>query len=223
MKTIPIAISILFVFISNGCTSHDSSQVQDNGKWVSIYDAPITCGYILHDNKIYGLIIDMEENYDENMFENEYIDDALLIEDADIPTFEVNLISDYYQTSYAKDKKHVYCPVEMEFIEWDVGVKMPYSTILTGDIILPGADPKTFKYLGGGYAFDKKHMYWIDKIISGADPTSFKYLGKCYAIDKDHMYLYGSQIEWNDYIITALQQPDCPKFLPKYYGMPNGK
>lgn len=62
-------------------------------------------------------------------------------------------------------------------------------------------------------------MYWIDKIIPEADPTSFKYLGKGYATDKDHMYLYGSQIEWNDHIIIALQQPDCPDFLPKDYGM----
>lgn len=55
--------------------------------------------------------------------------------------------------------------------------------------------------------------------IQGADSKSFKYIGKGYAVDKNNMYYRGEKIKWNDNIISALQQEDCPDFLPFDYGL----
>lgn len=162
---------MLFLCMAGGCMSHDISDIEDNGQWVSIYNAPLTCGYILHDDKIFGILIDMAEAYDEKTFWVDNIDEAMLIPNADISTFEVNLADNCAQP-YAKDKNNVYCPIDVTYYEWADEAYEAYSMVFCGRIIVDGADPKTFKYLGNEYAVDKNHMYlrgerikWDDGII----------------------------------------------------------
>ena len=66
----------------------------------------------------------------------------------------------------------------------------------------------TFKYLGQGYAIDKKNIYFQGFVVQSADLQTFKVLGKGYAVDKNNMYSRGNKIKWNDHIIGTLQQPD---------------
>ena len=164
----PVILLMFFMLFLIRCTGHDVSKIKDNGEWVDIYDAPLTCGYILHDNRIYGILIDMESAFDEKIFWTKDINMALLLDKADINTFKVNLIDDCYQP-YAKDKNNVYCPIDIEINEWDEGSIVPYSVIYVDRIIIHGADPNTFKYLGDGYAVDKNHMDWRGERIKWSD------------------------------------------------------
>ena len=163
-----IALLSLFVHILNGCSSRDISKIKDNGEWVNIQSAPLTCGYILHYDKIYGIHIEDVEAYDEERFWVEDSGMTMLLDMADPATFKVNLKNNGYQP-YAKDKNHVYCPGIVELLEWDEGVNSPYSEVYEGRIIIPDADPDTFKYLGDGYAVDKNNMYEYGRIITWDD------------------------------------------------------
>ncbi|MDE5555401.1 MAG: DKNYY domain-containing protein [Muribaculaceae bacterium] len=85
---------------------------------------------------------------------------------------------------YARDKRHVYYPTDIDCI-----------------MFLDGEDWGCAVFFG-------------DLSIKGADPQTFQYIGKGYAVDKNNMYYRGKKIKWNDRIITALQQDDCPSYLP---------
>lgn len=71
--------------------------------------------------------------------------------EVDTPTFEYNTAGDY-----ARDKNGVYYPIGVEFIDSDVFLGS--GTLV--DYIVQGADPETFRYVGDGYAIDKKNMYF---------------------------------------------------------------
>lgn len=52
-----------------------------------------------------------------------------------------------------------------------------WSNIMLGDTPqkLKNVDKKTFTVLSGGYAKDKNHVYYENKILPGADPKDFRY------------------------------------------------
>lgn len=89
------------------------------------------------------------------------------ISNADIETFVIGK-----DTYYAKDLNNVYFPIQVfDNIEEDV-VWSPNSTSFA--TIIDGADPKTFKCIGEGFAVDKKHMYFFGEEI----PWDNKFLDK---------------------------------------------
>lgn len=172
-----ITLLSFFVLILNGCSSHNISKIKDNGEWVDIQSAPLTCGYILHDNKIYGIPFDDVEAYDEERFWIEDIGMTKLLDMADPATFKVN-IKEKDEQPYAKDKNHVYCPENLSYLEFEEGTSCPYSETYVGRIVIPGADPDTFKYLGDGYAVDKNNMYKYGRIITWDDEIINSYQHK---------------------------------------------
>lgn len=220
MKSETIFYCIIFVLMV-ACTTNNNRrenasddihmicQIHENGDWVNIKDAPVKCGYLLHDNKVYGVAIDVPiDTINWDVFWKEFLApqyDTIFIREkgkivgykiedntirpisyVDIQSFKVSINSD--GKYYAKDKNYVYCPTSFKVTDYN----NYYDLTFEGDIRILGIDPKTFKYLGKGYAVDKKYMYWN-----------------------------GDRIKWNDHIITALQQSDCPEFLPIDYGLPN--
>lgn len=186
-------------------------QIPENGNWVNIKDAPVECGYLFHDNKVYGVAIDVPadtinwnilwKEFLKPQYETSYIRSNgeiidSIVEDVtprpisyvDIQSFTVSINTD--NEYYAKDKNYVYYPPSFKVTDYD----NYYDLTFEGDIRIR-CGPATFKYIGRGYAVDKNFMYRGDK-----------------------------RIEWDDRIITALQQPDCPEFLPvDDYGRPTDK
>ncbi|MDE5554488.1 MAG: DKNYY domain-containing protein, partial [Muribaculaceae bacterium] len=150
-----------------GCKRFDTSGINDNGEWVSIYDAPISCNYILYNDSVYGICFEDIDSINWDTFWND--SNFYPIDFIDVKTLFININDN--QCNYAKDAKYVYCPT----CYWchDAEVALPFSQTFHGNIIIPGADPKTFKYLGDGYAVDKNGMYscgekivWDDSIVA---------------------------------------------------------
>ncbi|MFL6159709.1 MAG: DKNYY domain-containing protein [Marmoricola sp.] len=61
-----------------------------------------------------------------------------------------------------------------------------------------GADPATFKVLGGAYAKDADRTYYFDQPVPGADASSFKTLDEPYARDDAHAYWMGKVVTGAD-------------------------
>lgn len=59
-------------------------------------------------------------------------------------------------------------------------------------IILTGADPATFVYVGNGYGKDANKVYASGFVLDGADPNTFTILNDTYAKDKRYVYAYGN-------------------------------
>lgn len=205
-------IIVIFTGCKNRDLTHDISYIKEKGKWVNIKNAPMDCYYVLRGDKIYGVGFDTPlDNIDWDLFWKEFLmprytlitseefgtvthervrrdSSDFSIRHIDVETFEVNINSseDLWERLYAKDKRYVYYPTEIHIEDYN----NYYDISFEGDIRIPGADPKSFKYIGKGYA-----------------------------VDKNNMYFHGEKIKWNDHIITALQQDDCPDYLPIDYGM----
>lgn len=62
------------------------------------------------------------------------------------------------------------------------------------EIMLEGADPKTFDDMKGGYAHDATHVWYRERLLDGADGSSFKYVKDGYAKDKQLVFLNGTLI-----------------------------
>lgn len=147
MKYLFIIMSVIFY----SC-SYRSDNISDRGEWVSVPVDSFVDGYKNIDGQIYwGYLVGRDFTEKENV-------------GADIETFRV-----CKGTEYAKDKRHVYYPQD-ELCFDGIGV----GGSLAGKIILEGAKPSQFKYLGKGYA------------VAG-----------------NKMYHNGEEIEWNDSIIKA--------------------
>jgi hypothetical protein len=55
--------------------------------------------------------------------------------------------------------------------------------------LLLNADPRTFAYLGDGYAKDAKHVFILGHVLqNGVDPKTFETLGGLYATDARQVY-----------------------------------
>jgi DKNYY family len=100
----------------------------------------------------------------------------------DIKTFKV-----LAGTQYAKDTNHVYYPLEIPCVDYaDCGV------CYYGKVIIEGANPVSFQYLGKEYATDGKLVFFRGEPLQGADGSTFKVIeGPQYfyfATDKYHVY-----------------------------------
>ena len=127
--------------------SYRSDNISDKGEWVSV---PTDCsveGYNNIGGQIYwGYIVGMDFTENENI-------------GADIETFRVCKGSEY-----AKDKHHVYYPQnEVCFDGLDCGGTVAEK------IILRGARPSQFKYIGNGYAVSGNKMFHDGEVIEWDD------------------------------------------------------
>ncbi len=149
------------------------------------------------------------------------------IEDADSESFQIVTQNPFpvYKNSgeniahYAKDKNKVYYDGEvmqganvLDFeVIWASSVGIPgteqvYAQDLEnvyykGKVLIPKADPKSFKQLGalstnwrtvGNYSLDKNHIYYENKEVEGVDKLSFSSeYEDGYASDKSHVFLKG--------------------------------
>ncbi|MFM2393802.1 MAG: hypothetical protein RLZZ546_1784 [Bacteroidota bacterium] len=178
MKNFILAILTLFLL---GRCEHNSKQflvpnIVDKTNsfsrqeiWVRLNDKERIGGYTRIGDSIFG---------------GEFLCNIKPLENIDINTFEV-LIG----TKYAKDKKHVYFPLEIICYEYSDCGSCYYSKV-----VIPKANPKSFTYLGKDYATDNKWVYFRGKLINGADAKTFKVVdGNKYtyfAIDTNHVYKY---------------------------------
>lgn len=148
----------------------------DIGLWVDIQEAPEPCGYYLIDNQIYALEPEYEELKHFSIKDSlkQYIRHYNPVNDTDVPSFKVCITKTHYDR-YAKDINHVYYPENAELIE----------------------------YIDKGF---HPIEYGQNLIIDGADPATFKYIGRGYAVDKNNMYRFGKKIEWSDSVISLFFQ-----------------
>lgn len=146
------------------------------GVWFNIEVAPQPCGYYLINNQIYALEAE-ESPFDKDFSLNdsliEYTKHYNPVNDVDITTFEVCIANDW--SRYARDINYVYYPENSELKDFN---DYDFHPIEYGqNLIIPEADPATFKYIGRGYA-----------------------------VDKNNMYRYGKKIEWSDSVISLFFQ-----------------
>ncbi len=141
-----IYLLIIWSVLITSCT-YRSDNISDKGEWVSV---PTDCsveGYNNISDQIYwGYIVGMDFTENENI-------------GADIETFRVCKGSEY-----AKDKYHVYYPQnEICFDDLDCGGTVAEK------IILKGAKPSRFKYIGNGYAVSGNKMFHDGEVIEWND------------------------------------------------------
>lgn len=135
-----------------GCT-YRSDSIVDNGVWLPIENGESVGSYTNLEGHIYWGTAVGDFSCDEI--------------DVDLASFRV-----CSETEYAKDKRHVYYPQRI--------------------ICYDGIDENGNGF-GGTYA--------EEMILKGANPNHFRYLGNGYAVAGNRMYLNGETIEWKDSIV----------------------
>ena len=151
-------LTLVMLLLLPACT-YRSDGISDNGEWVTVPVNESVSGYDNIGGQIYwGYIVGLDFTEDENV-------------NADIVTFRVCKGSEY-----ARDKRHVYYPQDQVCFD---GFK---------------EDEKTGEYEAFGGTVAKK------MILKGARPSQFKYIGNGYAVSGNKMYYNGEAIEWNDSI-----------------------
>ena len=167
MKSLACLVSIIAVLVScssrhnNSLPENETDHLLEKGRWVSIKDANGENGYCLFENKIYGLDLGLRETADLNRRIRE-LQPLYPLYGSDAETFEVCINSDY--EPYGRDAHNVYYH-DLSSTEFFDGEEVG-GEIYRGDLSIKGADPKTFKYLGDGYAVDKRNMYHEGKTIA---------------------------------------------------------
>lgn len=136
-------------------TAAESMRCVDNSEWIPLKEKSKMGHYVNTGELVFYT--------DRNLQEAERIipgDNAML--HADPTTFMVSNMSEY-----AKDNDLVYFPIEEEDVESAVG-----GYVFAKRYIVEGANPRTFKYLGDGYAVDNGTMYkdglavnWDSRVI----------------------------------------------------------
>lgn len=150
---------IILLILSISSCSYRSDNISDKGEWVSVPADSSVEGYNNIDGQIYwGYIVGMDFTEEDNV-------------GVDIETFRVCIGSEY-----AKDKHHVYYPQDRLCVD---GFK---------------EDEETGEYEACGGTVAKK------MILKGAKPSQFKYIGNGFAVSGNKMYHNGEMIGWNDSI-----------------------
>jgi hypothetical protein len=144
-----------------------TKEFAGNNTWIALNDKEQIDGYTRIGNNIYG---------------GEIACDVKPLKDIDINSFQV-----LPGTQYAKDKNHVYYPLETICEDYtDCGV-CHYT-----DIIIRQANPATFRYLGKEYATDGNIVFFRGQLLQGADGASFKVIDGpeffFFAVDKNKVY-----------------------------------
>ncbi|WCM42104.1 DKNYY domain-containing protein [Flavobacterium sp. CBA20B-1] len=137
------------------------------GKWISLADKERIDGYTRIGDSIFG---------------GEIACNIKPLQNIDIVTFKV-----LPGTQYAKDKNYVYYPLVIPCDDYtDCGVCY-YSKV-----IIEGANPTSFRYLGKDYATDGKYVFFRGKLLQAADGATFNVIEGpeffFFATDKNNVY-----------------------------------
>lgn len=144
-----------------------TKELVDKNIWTSLSDKERIDGYTRIGDSIFG---------------GEIACNVKPLKNIDVKSFKV-----LAGTKYAKDINHVYYPLLIPCIDYeDCGV------CYYGKLIIEGANPSTFRYLGKDYATDEKLVFFRGNVLPGADGATFKVVdGPQYfyfATDKFHVY-----------------------------------
>ena len=120
------------------------ADYKERGHWMQLKENERIGFYWRHNDKIYAALGDSAVlvRYVEPM------------KDVDISTFYVNKTIDKECENYAKDKNHVYYPWHMIAVDADT-FGYEYAT----ELIVRGAFPSSFRYIGDGKGTDGYTMY----------------------------------------------------------------
>lgn len=166
MKIHIIFISILFFLY--GC-SDKTADISSSGVWIDINRLPHHGPYYLINGNLYLCEFYLNKDEDHSHILDTIMENVppLDIEGVDMSSFKFLLT--YDDVYYAKDKNHVYYPPNIWLIEGFTCIEGYAEKLYTQK----AADPQTFKYIGDGYAVDKKNMYregsiirWNDSILN---------------------------------------------------------
>jgi hypothetical protein len=176
---IVLILSLFFVncngqnkyFEPSGIVDKTEQYNSDSRQWKSLNDKERVDGYTRIGDSIFG---------------GEIACNIEPLKELDLESFKV-----LAGTKYAKDKKHVYYPIEVSCVDYaDCGV------CYYAKIIVENANPSTFKYLGKEYATDGKNVYFRAELIKRADGKTFKIIDGpeffYFATDKNNVYKHNS-------------------------------
>lgn len=141
-KGMKIEYILAFLLLLVACKPYD--DYKERGHWKQLKENERIGFYWRHNDKIYAALGDS----------------AVLIkyvkpmEDVDIATFYVNKKTTNGMENYAKDKKNVYYPLHAICVDAD-----SYGYEYATELIVKGAFPSSFRYVGDGKGIDGYTMY----------------------------------------------------------------
>ena len=137
-------IGYIFIILLLLVTCKPYDDYKERGHWKQLEENERIGFYWRHNDKIYAALGDS----------------AVLIkyvkpmEDVDITTFYVNKETTNGMENYAKDKKNVYYPLHAICVDAD-----SYGYEYATELIVKGAFPSSFRYVGDGKGTDGYTMY----------------------------------------------------------------
>ena len=141
-KGMKIGYIFIILLLLVACKPYD--DYKERGHWKQLKENERIGFYWRHNDKIYAALGDS----------------AVLIkyvkpmEDVDIATFYVNKKTTNGMENYAKDKKNVYYPLHAICVDAD-----SYGYEYATELIVKGAFPSSFRYIGDGKGTDGYTMY----------------------------------------------------------------
>ena len=141
-KGMKIGYVFIILLLLVACKPYD--DYKERGHWKQLKENERIGFYWRHNDKIYAALGDS----------------AVLIkyvkpmEDVDITTFYVNKETTNGMENYAKDKKNVYYPLHVIAVDAD-----SYGYEYATELIVKGASPSSFRYVGDGKGTDGYTMY----------------------------------------------------------------
>lgn len=141
-KGMKIGYIFIILLLLVACKPYD--DYKERGHWKQLKENERIGFYWRHNDKIYAALGDS----------------AVLIkyvkpmEDVDIATFYVNKETTDGMENYAKDKKNVYYPLHVICVDAD-----SYGYEYATELIVEGAFPSSFRYVGDGKGTDGYTMY----------------------------------------------------------------
>lgn len=141
-KGMKIGYIFIILLLLVACKPYD--DYKERGHWKQLKENERIGFYWRHNDKIYAALGDS----------------AVLIkyvkpmEDVDIATFYVNKETTNGMENYAKDKKKVYYPLHAICVDAD-----SYGYEYATELIVKGAFPSSFRYVGDGKGTDGYTMY----------------------------------------------------------------
>ncbi len=169
--------------------------IQTNKSWIELNNKERIDGYTRIGDSIFG---------------GEIACNVKPLPDIDIKTFKV-----LAGTQYAKDKNHVFYPLEILCIDYDDCGVCYYKKV-----IVEKANPLKFKYLGKDYATDEKNVYFRGELISKADGKTFKIINGpeffYFAVDINNVFVHEKVIENADPLTFYYDKNDTRNIDTEY-------
>lgn len=141
----------------------------DSIQWIQLHDKEKIDDYFVSDSEL---------------FCGEVNNNRYPLEGIDVASFEV-----LAGTKYARDKNHLYYPLEMICV---CGGKV--SNCHCTEYLVSDANPAAFVYLGDDYGRDDSTVYFRGKPIPDTDVTSFELDSFYSAHDKNKQYHFGNPV-----------------------------